>query len=114
MAAQRGCGAPSLEALGAGLDGALGGLGWWGAALPTARVGVGGLGGLFQPKPFYEFCGFYEKKMLVFIDLQWINSVASAVLTPVLPREHTVVALSNSITVPTFILCYHRSNHAHR
>lgn len=65
----------------------------WRAALPTAGVGVGGLGGLFQPKPFYEFCGFYEKKMLVFIDLQWINSAASAVLTPVLPREHTVVAL---------------------
>ena len=32
--------APSLEALKARLDGALGSLSWWGAALPTAGVGV--------------------------------------------------------------------------
>ena len=35
-AAQRSCGAPSLEALKARLDGALGSLRWWGAALPLA------------------------------------------------------------------------------
>ena len=35
--------APSLEALKARLDGALGSLSWWGAALPTAGVGVGRL-----------------------------------------------------------------------
>ena len=35
-AAQGGCGAPSLEAHRAGLDGILGGLGWWVAALPMA------------------------------------------------------------------------------
>ena len=35
-------GATSLEALKARLDGALGSLSWWGAALPKARVGVGG------------------------------------------------------------------------
>jgi len=38
-AAQRSCGAPSLEVLMARLDGALGSLGWWLAALPTAGVG---------------------------------------------------------------------------
>ena len=38
---QRSCGAPSLEALEARLDGALGSLSWWGAALPTAGVGAG-------------------------------------------------------------------------
>mgnify|MGYP001852487072 CR=1 FL=1 len=32
--------APSLEALKARLDGALGSLSWWGAALPTAGVGA--------------------------------------------------------------------------
>ena len=36
QAAQRSCGAPSLEALKARLDGALGSLSWWGAALPMA------------------------------------------------------------------------------
>jgi len=35
-AAQRSCGAPSLEALKARLDGAPGSLSWWGAALPMA------------------------------------------------------------------------------
>jgi len=39
--AQRSCGAPSLEALEARLDGALGSLSWWGAALPTAGIGAG-------------------------------------------------------------------------
>ena len=39
--AQRSCGAPSLEVLKARLDGALGSLSWWGAALPTAGVGTG-------------------------------------------------------------------------
>jgi len=34
------CGAPSLEAFMARLDGALGRLRWGGAALPTAGVGV--------------------------------------------------------------------------
>ena len=43
QAAQRSCGAPSLEARKARLDGALGSLSWWGEALPTAEVGVGGL-----------------------------------------------------------------------
>jgi len=32
--------APSLEALKATLDGALGSLSWWGAALPVAGVGT--------------------------------------------------------------------------
>jgi len=32
----RSCGAPSLEVLKARLDGALGSLSWWGAALPTS------------------------------------------------------------------------------
>ena len=41
QAAQRSCGAPSLEALKARLDGALGSLSWCGAALPTAGVGTG-------------------------------------------------------------------------
>ena len=36
----RSCGAPSLEALKATLDGALSSLSWWGAALPTAGVGA--------------------------------------------------------------------------
>ena len=40
QAAQRSCGAPSLEALKARLDGALGSLSWWGAALPTVGIGV--------------------------------------------------------------------------
>ena len=40
-AAQRSCGAPSLEALKLRLDGALGSLRWWGAALPTVGVGAG-------------------------------------------------------------------------
>ena len=35
------CGASSLEALKARLDGALGSLSWWGAALPTAGVWAG-------------------------------------------------------------------------
>ena len=35
-AAQRSCGAPTLEAPKAGLYGALGSLSWWGAALPMA------------------------------------------------------------------------------
>ena len=39
-AAQRSCGAPSLEALKARLDGASGGLSWWGAALPMAGIGT--------------------------------------------------------------------------
>ena len=47
-------GATSLEALKARLDGALGSLSCWGAALPMAGVGVGGLGGPFQPKPFCD------------------------------------------------------------
>ena len=55
-AAQRSCGAPSLEALKARLDGALGSLSWWGAALPMAGVGVGGLCSPFQSKPFWDFC----------------------------------------------------------
>ena len=36
QAAQRAVGAPSLDRLKAGLDGALGSLSWWGAALPRA------------------------------------------------------------------------------
>ena len=39
--AQRSCDAPSLEALKARLDGALGSLSWWGAALYTVGVGAG-------------------------------------------------------------------------
>ena len=34
-------GAPCLEALKTSLDGAVGSLSWWGAALPTAGVGAG-------------------------------------------------------------------------
>jgi len=38
------------------LDGALGSLSWWGAALPTAAgMELGSLYGLFHPKPFYDF-----------------------------------------------------------
>ena len=37
-AAQRSCGAPSMEVLKAGLDGALGSLSCWVAALPMAQV----------------------------------------------------------------------------
>lgn len=40
-AAQKSCGAPSLEALKARLDGVLSSLSWGGAALHTARVGAG-------------------------------------------------------------------------
>ena len=40
-AAQKGCGAPSLETLKARLDGALRSLSWWGAALPMAGCGAG-------------------------------------------------------------------------
>jgi len=36
--ARRSCGAPFLEALKAKLDGALGSLSWWGAALPMTRA----------------------------------------------------------------------------
>mgnify|MGYP001856366566 CR=1 FL=1 len=37
------------------LDGALSSLSWWGAALPTAGESeIGGLWGLFQPKPSYN------------------------------------------------------------
>ena len=39
-AAQRSCGAPSLEAHKAKLDGALGSLSWWEAALPMAKGGA--------------------------------------------------------------------------
>jgi len=38
---QQSCGAPSLEALKAWLDGALGSLSWWGEALPMAGVEAG-------------------------------------------------------------------------
>ena len=41
QAAQRAVGAPSLDRLKAGLDGALGSLSWWGAALPMAGVEAG-------------------------------------------------------------------------
>lgn len=47
--------APSLEAFGAGLDGALGGLVWWEVFLPVAGgLELDDLGGPFQPKPFYD------------------------------------------------------------
>ena len=36
-------GAPTLEAFKARLDGALGSLSWWGAALHMARLGLGAL-----------------------------------------------------------------------
>ena len=39
--AQRAVGAPSLQALKARWDGALGSLSWWGAALPMAGGGTG-------------------------------------------------------------------------
>jgi len=54
-AAQRSCGAPSLEALTARLDGALGSwaAGW--QPCPQHGVGLGGLWGPFQLKPFYNF-----------------------------------------------------------
>ena len=49
--------APSLEVFKARLDGALGSLSWWGAALPTAGVGVGwALSSLSNPA-FLWFCG---------------------------------------------------------
>jgi len=37
QAAQRSCGAPSLEERKAGLDGTLDSLSWWGAALPMTE-----------------------------------------------------------------------------
>ena len=40
-AAQRAVGAPSLQALKARWDGALGSLNWWGAVLPMAGGGTG-------------------------------------------------------------------------
>jgi len=39
-AAHRAVGAPSLEVLRAGLDGALGSLSWWGAASPRQGLGL--------------------------------------------------------------------------
>jgi len=42
-AAQRSCGAPSLEALNARLDGALGSLSWWWQPCPQHGVGTDGL-----------------------------------------------------------------------
>ena len=47
-------GAPSLEALRAGLDGALGSLSWWGAAGPGQGLGLSRLSGPFQYKPLYD------------------------------------------------------------
>lgn len=48
-------GAPSLEAFGAGLGGALGGLVWWEVFLPVAGgLGLDDLRGPFRPKPFYD------------------------------------------------------------
>ena len=63
-------GVPSLEALKARLDAALGTLSWWGAALPTAGVGMGGLGGPFQPKPFYD--STHEKAARIVLALTFL------------------------------------------
>jgi len=52
LIAQRSCGAPSLEVLKARLDGALGSLSWWRAALPTAAVGAVWALRFLQPKLF--------------------------------------------------------------
>ena len=41
QAAQRSCGAPSLQALKARLDGALGSLSWWWQPCPRYGVGAG-------------------------------------------------------------------------
>ena len=53
-AAQRSCGAPSLEAFKARLDGVLGSLSWWGQPCPRQGLGGRGLWGPFQPKPFCD------------------------------------------------------------
>ena len=71
-AAQRSCGAPSLEALMARLDGALGSLSWWGAALPTAGSGAG-WALRFQPKPFYGSVN-KEIKATVIVRLNWTST----------------------------------------
>ena len=55
---ERSCGAPSLEALKARLDGALGSLSWWGAALPTAGVGAGWA---LSSLPIQTILWFYER-----------------------------------------------------
>jgi len=55
-AAQRAVGAPSLQALKARWDGALGSLSWWGAALPMAGGGTGWALSSLQPEPFYVLC----------------------------------------------------------
>ena len=54
QAAQRAVGAPSLQALKARWDGALGSLSWWGAALPMAGGGTGWALRSLQPEPFNE------------------------------------------------------------
>ena len=56
IAAQRSCGAPSLEALKASLDGALGSLSWWGGS-PAHGWGWGWLG--FEVPPTQTLLQFY-------------------------------------------------------
>ena len=65
-AAQRSCGAPSLEALKAKLDGALGSWAARGQPCPWHGVGLGGLWGPFLPKPFCDsvILWFYESWLL--------------------------------------------------
>jgi len=62
IAAQRSCGAPSLEALKARLVGALGSLRCWGAALPMARVGGDWL--TLRSLPTQTVLWFYDSMIL--------------------------------------------------
>ena len=61
IAAQRSCGAPSLEALKARLVGALGSVRCWGAALPMAR---GGTGWALRSLPTQTVPWFYDSVIL--------------------------------------------------
>jgi len=57
-------GAPSLQALKARWDGALGSLSWWGAALPMAG---GGTGWALSSPPTEHFCDSMIEVYLFFL-----------------------------------------------
>lgn len=58
--AQRSCGSPFLKVLQARVDGSLGSLSWWGAALPTAKVG----GWALRPLPTQALLWFSDHLIL--------------------------------------------------
>ena len=74
---QRSCGAPSLEALKARLDGALGSWAAGGQPCPWHGVGLGGHWGPLQPKPFCDsvilsfYYSDYGSRLLVFKTWTW-------------------------------------------